>query len=176
MRALVARNKVLCVPCELAGRRTEVRLSARFDPHRGYEMSCSRGCDPGGVLSVDMVGKVLRIHQTQYVLTPCCGTVQPYGPNLLPFGGAPCPRCQPPLPPRTPPACLHCGGRVSLRPLEVYDSHRARVRTVHLCPRHTPSAPTLQYLYNLRQLHAACNALANAHPHQQRRASKRACT
>ena len=160
-------------PCELLGRRTEVRLSSRFDPRCGYELACMRGCEPG-LMCVDMVGKVLRIHQTQHVFAACCGAVQAYTAGApAPWGQGPCAHCCPSAGARPPPACLHCENRINTHPLSVYDGDRARMRTVHLCPRHMPPQHALAYVYNLRQLHAACNALAGTHALSHRRAHSR---
>ncbi len=166
-RAALQSTKHVCVACEHKRRRTTLRLCSRTG-----DMICQHCQDTTGVQSVLQlcaVGRIIRIHDAQYYLALCCGTVQPYTEggekDLLPL---------PRLDHNTPP-CRHArAGKPEHRKRRVQcgmcDANAMPARQVHLdhltgrmittqlCQRHTPPEETMRRALNHRQFQDACNA------------------
>jgi len=166
-KAKLQSAKYVCIACEHKRRRTMLRLCSRTG-----EMMCQHCHDTTGIQSVlrlCAVGRIIRIHDTQFYLTLCCGTVQPYTEgvenDLLPVPqldphALPCRHARPGKPEhrkRRPP-CAMCDAN-AMPARHVYLHHlTGRMVTTQLCQRHTPPEDTLRRALNLRQFQDACNA------------------
>lgn len=86
-RAALQRTKHLCLLCERRGRRGAARLSSRT-----FRVVCQTCRDnESSIVTVDMLGRVLWSQGRQYVLAPCCGTVQEYRGTGQDLCAWPCP-------------------------------------------------------------------------------------
>ena len=166
-RAALQSTKYVCVACEHKRRRTTLRLCTRTG-----EMICQHCQDTTGtqsVLQLCVVGQIIRIHDVQFYLALCCGTVQSYTEgaenDLLPrlrldHHAPPCRHA------RTAKTehrkrrvvCAMCDANaMPTRHLHL-DHLAGRMVATQLCQRHTPPEETMRRALNHRQFQDACNA------------------
>lgn len=166
-RAALQSTKYVCVACEHKRRRTTLRLCTRTE-----EMICQHCQDTTGIQSVLQlcaIGQITRIHDVQFYLALCCGTVQPYTegaendllPRLRLDHNAPLCRHaraakQEHRKRRVP--CAMCDANAMPARHLYLDHLTARMVVTQLCQRHTPPEETMRRALNHRQFQDACNA------------------
>jgi hypothetical protein len=160
-QARVRRTKHVCLLCERRGHRGKPRLCSKT--FRVVCQSCNDNAS--SIPAIDMVGRIVTVLGRQFVLAPCCATVQEYagtGRDLMP---GPCshathaahPSKHPVAASRKPRvACGVCDAQALPRPHVVLDHIAARMSTVHLCHRHTPPEEWIRRCANLRQFEVGC--------------------
>ena len=168
-RAHVCRKKVVCLRCAAAGRATDIRLT-QADAGESLLM-CARDC-PDPLVPIDMIGKVLKIGDEQFIFAPCCAAVRQYKGDAhqlwrSTWEGAhpgPCTHTKSVQPP-TPPClrCVQCGTNLNLTQVpNVLDHRQLTLKTVYTCPRHTPPKHIMDQVTNMDQLLHACTACSVA--------------
>lgn len=160
-------HRHLCVPCVLAHRHVDA-LRCRLDTVT-QALVCAT-CMQGDLVCVDLVGRVLQVHDQHFLLCPACLTVQPYRADERTWGAA-CAHAAPPAPRPARPACCVCleaGPALALRRV---DHLTGLLHTFHYCPRHAPRPETARACANVAQLarhHAQAAALSRARPPRKR--------
>jgi hypothetical protein len=150
----------VCLLCERRGRKGKPRLCSRT-----FRIVCQACKDSAASIPpIDMLGRVVVILSKQYILAPCCATVQEYvgtGRDLVPGkcmhshafrreGGEVCVSAKPR---RT---CEVCDCQALSRGHDIVDHLAARMTTVFLCYRHTPSDEWIRRCANRRQFELTC--------------------
>jgi hypothetical protein len=146
-RAALQRAKHVCLLCERRGRRSAARLSSRT-----FRVVCQTCRDNDrSIATVDLLGRVVWSQNKQFILAPCCGTIQEYrgtGQDLRPW---PCPHGRARLGPFV---TLPCCGKVIDR-----DDDRGPRCPVCQAPRAEPGKKA-------RPLCATCGAAALSRGHE----------
>lgn len=119
--------------------------------------SCCSGTD---LLSIDMVGRVLRHRRKSFVFCPACSSIQPYqgeetaalfwtkdGCAHQPPSKAGC---------RQREACSACSEAAGPNPVERVDHLSGRIQRFFFCQRHMPRHDELASCVNARQIAAYC--------------------
>ena len=186
--ALIKRKKIICLQCIAAKRQCEIRMC---------HMSCDDPMDilqgltcsihgSGGLIAVDMLGKVLLIGDVQYILAPCCNSIQVYTGNAHELWQSPeylgllglwayrknggygfcespelnnqqC--CHRPLMATQRPKkkCFICNSTTGIVDIQgILDKETLRITTVHVCQRHNPSDSLIVHVSDVRQLSLVC--------------------
>jgi hypothetical protein len=115
-----------------------------------------------------MAGQIVRIHEAQFYLTLCCGTVQQYTEgaenDLLPIPklDPDAPLCRHaraarPEPRKRRVPCAMCDANAVAAKHVYLDHLSARMVTAQLCQRHTPPEEALHRALNHRQFETACH-------------------
>jgi len=130
----------------------------RLDTLR-QRLVCS-SCSSTELISVDMVGRVLRHRRNSFVLCPACSSIQAYqgeeagalfwtkdGCEHQPPSKAGC---------RQREACSTCSEAASSNPVERVDHLTGQIRRFFFCQRHMPRHDELASCVNARQISAYC--------------------
>lgn len=166
-RVYAACNVRLCIFCALSGKgvRTPMRICVETRALR-----CTT-CPNGSIVTINMLGVMLRICNSSYSLCPHCASMRIWegdGRDFLPDGGQ-C-DCQKPtvgerrarknerasLQKRRDKGCTLCGYRnLASPPIFVPDIRGRCMRTVRLCRRHRPADHVLRTVLDLKSLQEA---------------------
>ena len=174
-RAAGCRKKLVCIQCTMANRRTECRLMAAADLPQS--VVCAHHMTP--LIAVDMIGKVLRLGNQQFIFAPCCCTVQPYNGDSHHLWRStweglhpgPCMHSHRTKKAGTyiPPRCFICSSPGVLTKFpKILDHVAYKIKAVYTCPRHTPSPDQMLYVTNISQLAQLAN-MREANKKRQRR-------
>lgn len=114
-------------------------------------------CAGTDVMSIDMLGRVLRHRRQSFLLCPSCVRIQPYqgGDELCVWSQDGCAHAEQSRPNRHPPAralCPVCTEPASQARIERVDHLSGELRQFAFCPRHTPRHDELAHCVNARQL------------------------
>ncbi len=116
-------------------------------------------CSGTDVLSIDMVGRVLRHKRQSFVLCPGCVRVRPYrgGGELRAWFLGGCQHNEPSRPSKQPPVraravCPACSEPANQHRIERVDHLTGEMRQFSFCQRHTPRHDELARCLNARQL------------------------
>lgn len=146
----------ICMRCVLAGKSPQP-LRLRLDTLR-QTLICST-CMGGELVSIDMVGRILRHKRQHLVLCPSCVRVQVYsGQEQLWAEGF---ECAHHVPSRELPA-VRCKGTCAVcsepaqHTVERVDHLVGRMRQFRFCQRHVPRPDALAKCVNARQMDAYC--------------------
>jgi hypothetical protein len=151
----------LCITCALGhkGCILQHECSYRCDTKALHCKSCSGRMQP-----IRLIGRVLRVRQTNYCLCPTCLRPTRWESTPIPLT---CRRCTQPAPP-TPQRCSVCEGRNIALVREVIDCDRLEFAGVPLCHRHARCCLSARSsaVYDLRGFQAdmllACSAASSA--------------
>lgn len=144
----------LCQTCALQHKACRPQ-KLRLDTIR-QTLICSN-CSNTNVISIDMIGRVLRYKSQSFMLCPGCVRIHPYGgqadlsawfldhcghPELVPPHKA--------LTTRS--LCTVCSEPATQHRTELVDHHTGEIRRFSFCQRHTPRHDELARCHNARQL------------------------
>lgn len=149
----------LCMHCALTSK-TPQHARLRLDTLRQTLLCCH--CSSDDLVSVDMLGVVLRLKSRFFVLCPGCNAIQPFhGEQIwLEPGERPCPHEQDLLAarqtakPRN--ACRVCGESASHPPIRRVNHLTGEMVDFYLCQRHHVGDRQLFCYTNARQMAAFC--------------------
>lgn len=149
--------------CELKGRRGSPRLCSRT-----FNVVC-QSCEDSvsSIPAVDIAGRVVTVHGKQFILAPCCASIQEYNGSgsdlsiqeflrravcqhgaklqIIENGSK-----------RTRPQCAVCEGFALPKGHEIVDHLSGRMTVVFLCHKHTPPDEWLKYVANKKDFDQAC--------------------
>jgi hypothetical protein len=172
--AQMRRTMLLCLFCERAKAKKNMCICNRTE--RAICKEHGSGC----VVEINMLGKIVRVHGTQYIFTMCCGTIQEYaadGSELMhsnydeanadeDFSHRRC--CShvrqaqqhhpPKSHPKIRPECDYCHGTALQMKHVVLDMATADLTSVCLCQKHTPPAEWTRNCVTRRQFDLTVNA------------------
>lgn len=154
--AYLSTRLTLCAHCIVAGKSVEqTRLRLNTLTQR---LLCSC-CGRDELISVDMLGRVLRHRQQFFVLCPSCTTIHPYRGEQL-WHGAPCehrpPQRRPKVQPKPRHPCAVCSEPTTMPAVERVDHLQGVMREFFFCQRHSPRPDALRHCRNARQLEEQC--------------------
>ena len=169
--ALIKRKKIICLQCIASKRQCEIRMCHMScdDPMDILQgLTCSiHGSAP--LIAVDMLGKVLLIGEVQYILAPCCNSIQVYNGNAHELWQSP---ESPESPESNHHQCCHRPSMATQRPKRkcficnsttgivdiqgILDKETLRITTVHVCQRHNPSESLVVHVSDVTQLSLVC--------------------
>lgn len=156
LQAFLAGRRFACLHCVLQCKASPTQRM-RLDTIR-QSLVCST-CSNGDLLSIDMIGRVLRHKSQSYFFCPGCASIQPYSglhDALCWFGGGQCPHAPPQNPAPARPPCDCCGlPSGASQPCRV-DHLTGRMRGFSFCQRHAPPPGVLNQCVNARQLDRFC--------------------
>jgi hypothetical protein len=152
LQAFLAGRRFACLHCVIQGKSSPPQRM-RLDTIR-QSLVCST-CSNGDLLSIDMIGRVLRHRSQSYFFCPGCASIQPYSglhDALGWFGEGSCTHAAPPSPATPRPPCDFCGlPSGACQPSRV-DHLTGRMRGLAFCQRHAPPPGALNQCVNARQL------------------------
>lgn len=154
--AYLSTRLMLCAHCIVAGKNVEqTRLRLNTLTQR---LLCSC-CGRDELISVDMLGRVLRHKQQFFVLCPSCTTIHPYTGEQL-WHNAPCThrtlQRRPKVQPKARHPCTICSEPTTMPPIERVDHLQGVMREFFFCQRHAPRPDALRHCKNARQLEEQC--------------------
>lgn len=119
----------VCIPCALGhkGCVLQHKCSYRCDRRALHCKSCG-----GAMQRIRLLGRVLRVRQTNYCLCPTCLRPMRWDSTPIPLT---CRRCTPPVP-AAPQRCRVCDGRNVATVREIVDCDRLEFVGIPLCHRH----------------------------------------
>lgn len=146
----------LCSQCALTNRQGR-QLKIRLDTLQ-QELVCSV-CDGRDVLSVDMIGRILRHHSQSFVLCPVCVRVHQFTEaDASMWFSSQCGHQEPrrASQSRDKQPCAVCSDPVASGGIERVDATTGEMRRFVFCHRHLPRHDVLVECTNARQLQARC--------------------
>jgi len=156
LRSSYLRSRLtVCMQCALTSRNI-LQARLRLDTLR-QTLMCS-ACEGRDLLSVDMLGRVLRHRRQTYLLCPCCCTIQPYRGEQA-WRQEECAHRAPRrsrVPVKVRRACCVCQEYAYPVSAERVDHLTGEMRVFHFCTRHMPRGEALFNCVNARQLAAFC--------------------
>ena len=156
LRSTYLRSRLtLCMQCALTSRSV---LQARLRLDMLHQTLMCSACEGRDLLSVDMLGRVLRHRRQTYLLCPCCCTIQPYQGEQAWRKE----ECQHRAPRRSRVSvkvrrtCCVCQEYAYPLSVERVNHLTGEMRVFHFCTRHMPRGEALFNCVNARQLAAYC--------------------
>jgi hypothetical protein len=153
----------ICMHCTLAHKSTHA-LRLRLDTLR-QTMVCS-SCSTDGLISVDLVGRVLQTRRQFMYLCPGCVSIQEYKGGEQPWLTCPLPgtsqscthhaRPKSRPPPRQKRPCFVCQESAPLILVERVDHLTGRMVSFSFCQRHVPRTDLLVRCVNARLIETHC--------------------
>ncbi len=152
----------ICMRCAMGSKSTLSQHRCSFDCISG-ELKCTF-CG-GGMQSICLLGRVLRIRDTNYILCPSCLSPTAWRYSIEPLGGpdnaARCDRCRPKQCPAQR-QCAACDSRVITMHRQIVDWENLQMITVPLCHRHARSCiASLEVTYDMAALGADVLAITS---------------
>jgi hypothetical protein len=156
-------HRHLCIQCVLAHRHVDA-LRCRLDTV-SQGLVCAT-CLQGDLVCVDLLGRVLQVHDEHFILCPACLTVQPYRADERTWADT-CTHAAPPAPRPPRPSCCVCLEAGPALALQRVDHLTGQLHTFNYCPRHAPRHETARSCANVAQLarhHALVAAQGKSRP------------
>lgn len=162
-----ASTENMCLECVLSQNASELRISmspngSNEGEDARYQITCTLH-NTNSIVSIDMIGKVLRRGSKRYIWTPCCKKVQLYNgdSDLLwncAFDGLQSGRCNH-LPANCCKKksgafqCFVCDSHTGLVAIpNLLNHHQFELITLYACSRHVPTQAQIDYAVNVDEL------------------------
>ena len=143
------RRKPICLQCVAENKTCELRYLQTEGP---MQMVCAEHCH-SELLKVDMMGKILRIGNVQFVFAPSCNAIRPYTANSHELWK---PAVEPPTEACAKPRkeCCICEAVNGLGIVTgILDTETLTIKDVWFCHWHRPPDHVLQYCPDLKDVY-----------------------
>lgn len=148
----------LCMHCTLTNKHPD-QTRLRLDTLRQTLLCCHCGHD--NLVSVDMLGRILRHKQRFLVLCPGCTSIRPFHGEQIWLQDQPCPHGQQSqevlAQPKTRKVCRVCSEPVAQPPLQRVDHLTGEIVDFYFCQKHGFGKETMRWYTNARQMAAYCD-------------------
>lgn len=156
--AYLRSRMLICMHCCLTSKNLE-HMRLRLDTLRQALICCH--CGHNDLVSVDMVGRVLRHKQRFFILCPGCMTIKPYNCEQVWMEDSDhtsCPHSRPSCKAvaKTRRACRVCSEQVTHPSIQRVDHLTGQMVEFYLCQRHCSQRDGLRWYVNARQMVAYC--------------------
>ena len=125
------------------------------------QLVCS-SCNINSILAVNLLGKIIRVGDTPFILSCCCASIIVYKGAGTEFSSTCGPHCTQPTPPRgkgrtiavrvVAPRCAMCAQHGTVQQIEILDVATRSIQRVALCARHRVPDHLLRTTYDMREL------------------------
>jgi len=151
--AYLKSRRYICMHC-LFNHKNTLQCKLRLDTLT-QGLICS-SCLKNDLICVNLLGRILRFHKTNFLLCPCCLSIQQYtGDEQYWIRGFQCRhkeiQKQEPVT-KNKILCSVCSDMAVLNPIERVDHLTGAMKQFYYCQRHSPRNETLQNCVNVRQL------------------------
>ena len=150
--AFLKSRRYICMNC-LLNHKNNIQCKLRLDTLT-HELICT-SCLKNNLLCVNLLGRILRLKKINFILCPCCLSIQQYtGDEQYWVPGSKCKHKEPAKENvlKTKILCSICSDPALLTPVERVDHLTGVMNQFYYCQRHSPRRETLQNCVNVRQM------------------------